>query len=366
MAYYIDLFSPETYNAFTLSDQSVSGFRERQRGVAARVKPGDKLVCYVTKLSRWVGVLEVASEYFIDESPVFTAADDPFVVRFRVKVCSWLALENAIPVTHELSWPHLSFTKPLAPGSTAWTGMVRGSLRKVEENDGRYLEQLLATQAQSPVLLHFETTLNEPSTAIVKTQTSKEVTVAIPGNEETVAATGSQRDSIKIQALLAQMGERMNLKIWLPRNDRQRVLEVWKPKTACLLDSLPLNYDNATLKTIENIDVLWVRGRSIVRAFEVEHTTSIYSGILRMADLMALQPNLQIAAHIVAPTERRDKVLQEISRPVFAFLEKGPLAESCTFISYESVTELAQEKRLEYMTDAVLEEYTEYAEDSGL
>ena len=85
-----------------------------------------------------------------------------------------------------------------------------------------------------------------------------------------------------------------------------------------------------------------------------------------MADLMALQPNLHISAHIVAPTERRDKVLQEISRPVFAFLEKGPLAESCTFISYESVTELAKEKRLEYMTDAVLEEYTEYAEDSGL
>ena len=366
MAYYIDLFSPETYNTFTQSNQSVSGFRERQRSIAARVKPGDKLVCYVTKLSRWVGILEVTSEYFIDDSPIFTEVNDPFVVRFRVKVCSWLALENAVPVSHELSWSHLSFTRALTPGSTAWTGMVRGSLRKVEEKDGRYMEQMLASQAKSPVPLQFEVPVNEPSTAIVKTQASKEVTVAIPNNEETVATTGSQRDSIKIQALLAQMGERMNLKIWLPRNDRQRVLEAWKPKVACLLDSLPLNYDSATLKTIENIDVLWVRGRSIVRAFEVEHTTSIYSGILRMADLMALQPNLHIAAHIVAPTERRDKVLQEISRPVFAFLEKGPLAESCTFISYESVIELAKEKRLEYMTDAVLEEYTEYAEDSGL
>ncbi|WAC12526.1 hypothetical protein [Dyadobacter pollutisoli] len=62
-----------------------------------------------------------------------------------------------------------------------------------------------------------------------------------------------------------------------------------------------LNYDTITLRTIENIDVLWIKGRSIVRAFEVEHTTSIYSGILRMADLMALQPNLDIGAHIVAP-----------------------------------------------------------------
>ena len=48
----------------------------------------------------------------------------------------------------------------------------------------------------------------------------------------------------------------MNLKSWLPRNDRQRVLDVWKPKSKCFLDSLLLNYDNATLKTIENIDVL--------------------------------------------------------------------------------------------------------------
>jgi hypothetical protein len=85
-----------------------------------------------------------------------------------------------------------------------------------------------------------------------------------------------------------------------------------------------------------------------------------------MADLMALQPNLNISAHIVAPIDRKDKVLQEISRPVFAFLEQGPLSESCTFVSYESVLELSKEKRLEYMTDTVMEEYAEYAEEADI
>jgi hypothetical protein len=56
-------------------------------------------------------------------------------------------------------------------------------------------------------------------------------------------------------------------------------------------------------------------------------------------------------------------VLQEISRPVFALLEKGSLKESCTFISYEAVTELSLEKRLEYMNDKVLDEYQERAGD---
>ena len=41
------------------------------------------------------------------------------------------------------------------------------------------------------------------------------------------------------------------------------------------------------------------------RAFEVEHTTAIYSGLLRMADLLALQLNMQIRLHLVAPEERR-------------------------------------------------------------
>ena len=130
-----------------------------------------------------------------------------------------------------------------------------------------------------------------------------------------------------------------------------------------MLEHLPLNYDDTTLKTIENIDVIWIRGRSIVRAFEVEHTTSIYSGILRMADLMALQPNLNINAHIVAPEERKEKVLDEIRRPVFSLLEKGPLAESCSYISYASVKNIADERNLEHMRDTVLEDYEELAEE---
>ena len=70
------------------------------------------------------------------------------------------------------------------------------------------------------------------------------------------------------------------------------------------------------------------------------------SGILRMAELLALQPNMEINLHIVAPSERREKVFQELRRPVFSLLEKGPFSESCTFLTYDSVRELAQEKHL--------------------
>lgn len=372
MAYYINLFSPETYQVFSNTDMSISGFREGQKGIAASVKPGDKLICYVTKLSRWFGVLEVTSDYYIDDTPVYSEKEDPFIVRFKVKPIVWLPYNKALPVDEDLSWNNLSFTKNLPKKSLSWTSMVRGSLRKLDDKDGEFLERFLKEQETSNRIFELdEVDLKKLKANTVKTQDSKEVIVSIPENEEVINTTEVQqesthRESIKVQALLAEIGERMDLKIWIPRSDKQRVLEVWKPKANSLLEILPLNYDNVTLKTIENIDVLWIRGRSIVRAFEVEHTTSIYSGILRMADLMALQPNLNIQAHIVAPIERKDKVFQEITRPVFAFLEKGPLSKSCTFISYESIIELSKEKRLEYMSDSVIEEYTEFAEDGNI
>ena len=118
-----------------------------------------------------------------------------------------------------------------------------------------------------------------------------------------------------------------------------------------------------TFKTIEQIDVIWLKNRSMVRAFEVEHTTAIYSGLLRMADLLALQPNMSIRLHIVAPDERRNKVLREIKRPVFSLLESGPLYEVCSFIPYSAIHELRRLPHLAHMSESIVKEYEEFSED---
>ena len=298
MAYFIDLFSPETYQAFTASDQKVSGFRERHKGIAASVKPGDKLIGYMTKLSRWVGILEVTGHYFLDSKPIFVQPSDPFIVRLPVVPAIWLRPEQSIPISENICWKELSFTKELPKGSLGWTGMVRGSLRRLSDEDGAYLESILLAQSQSPRTYKLSDSDQKKLRSSVVNRTDSQVFVSIPDDDKT-AAGGSrqvkreQHESTKMQALLAQIGEQMHMQIWLPRNDRQRVLELWTPEAKeSLLERLPLNYDDVTLGTIENIDVIWIRKRSIIRAFEVEHTTSIYSGILRMADLMALQPDV--------------------------------------------------------------------------
>ena len=202
----------------------------------------------------------------------------------------------------------------------------------------------------------------------------REVLVSVPDDEieeeaaqEQAAESGTApRQSYRIQAALAQIGIRMGFRIWVPRSDRQNVLAlVPESQRIAFIDELPLNYDDITLQTIERIDVIWLRKRSIARAFEVEHTTAVYSGILRMSDLLAYQPNMDIKLYIVAPDDRRDKVKQEIRRPTFSLLERGPLYQLCSFIPYTAVEALSRLPHLKHMTSgSIVDDYSEqFAED---
>lgn len=367
MAHFVNLFSPDTYDAFGKSDRSISGFRISQKGTADHINVGDKFICYMTKLSRWVGVLEVESAWFEDDAPIFEPENDPFVVRFKVRPLVWLEPEKAIPIHDNEVWNTLSFTRAHDKTTSNWTGRLRASLGQLSSEDGVFLERKLLSQANGGVVY----ALNEQDHRKLVTHQVRRpdgvVSVSVPDDADTPtdragAIPVDSRTSIKNQALVAKIGAQMGFRIWIPKADRGPVFREWQEQDRPILDMLPLNYDETTLRTIEQIDVLWLKGRSIARAFEVEHTTSVYSGILRMADLLALQPNMDIKLHIVAPAERREKVFQELRRPVFSLLDKGPLSESCTYLSYDSVKDLSQEKHLAHLSDSVLDEYAEEAE----
>ncbi|MFH0902608.1 MAG: hypothetical protein V2A73_18415 [Pseudomonadota bacterium] len=322
----------------------------------------------MTKLSRWIGVLDVVDGPYMDQTPIFTSENDPFVVRFHVNASMWLPVDKGVPIHEDHVWNALTFTRGQSKSSSTWTGRLRGSLVQLADSDGELLESLIRNQLAGGVAYPVEEAEYRRLAGHRVRRADKDVSVTVPEDKEaprevTEAVAEEVRESIKIQALLADIGSRMGMQIWIPRSDRSGVLSEWRGDHPPVLDRLPLNYDDTTLKTIEQIDVLWLRGQAIKRAFEVEHTTSIYSGILRMADLLALQPNMDIRLHIVAPVARREKVFQELRRPVFSLLDRGPLSESCTFLSYDGVRELAQQPHLAHLSESVLDDYEEESED---
>jgi hypothetical protein len=143
----------------------------------------------------------------------------------------------------------------------------------------------------------------------------QEVLEEHPKEEPTPDATAHT----EIQWSLLKLGSDMGLDVWVARNDRSREAH-GRPLNDIprLKKDLPLQFDEVTNRTIELIDVLWLRGNAIVAAFEIESTTSIYSGLLRMSDLITMQPNLNIPLYLVAPDERRDSVIKEVNRPTFS------------------------------------------------
>ncbi|MBC7219773.1 MAG: hypothetical protein H5T49_06580, partial [Hadesarchaea archaeon] len=88
---------------------------------------------------------------------------------------------------------------------------------------------------------------------------------------------------------------------------------------------------------ISLIDIIWIRQNAPVCAFEVETTTSIYSGLLRMSDLISVVPALRIKLYIVAPKERQERVRAELTRPTF---QKLGLNDFCKFIPLEDLNAL--------------------------
>lgn len=76
-----------------------------------------------------------------------------------------------------------------------------------------------------------------------------------------------------------------------------------------------------TLESVRLIDVIWIskNDRLVAAAFEVEHSTSIYSGIVRMLDLaLGLEMGITSKLFLVAPEDRRNQVAQQLKRPAFS------------------------------------------------
>ena len=327
-SYWLDLFTGTTWQEFLHAGATVSGFRERRWKTVQQVKPGDYFLCYLTGVSRFIGVLEATSEPYWDETPIWE--DAVFPCRTKVEVIAALTPETAVPI-FDLKEQLTIFQNLKSPA--AWTGHVRGSPARWKPSDGEAVVYAVMEAVENPVGRPVDASKlarrpkilrakGESFTVPASDDTAEQVqeSPAEPPKEERTKEEPSKETTAhtEIQWLLLKLGSDMGLDVWVARNDRNREAHGRRLSDLPRLKSeLPLQFDDVTNRTIELIDVLWLRGNAIVAAFEIESTTSIYSGLLRMSDLITMQPNLNIPLYLVAPDERRDKVIDEVNRPTF-------------------------------------------------
>ena len=185
--------------------------------------------------------------------------------------------------------------------------------------------------------------------------------------DEIVASPQDHRNDVQaghthtqIQYSLAALGRALGYEVWIPKSDQGK-----EHNSATLgqfsMEQLPaLPYSAKVIRIIQNIDVIWFSDEHPTHLFEVEHTTSIYSGLLRMSDFAALIPSIQIQMFICADENRKKQVFAEATRPTFD-KQKPPLRSRCRFISYDTLIDFLnyQADYMRFINVAILDELSE-------
>jgi hypothetical protein len=328
----------------------------------------------MTGISSWIGILEVTSEAFQDSTPIWE--DEAFPCRVGVKPVVTLTPETAVPI-QELRDKLSIFENLTSPA--AWTGHVRGSPEKWTQADGEVVVNAIMEAAENPVVRPVDEKKLMRRPPLLKTKLGLvpapqpdvergddlmlQLAEQAQGQREeygegTNLSTTEATLHDEVQWLLLKLGNDMGLDVWVAQNDRSREIRGQRfDSLPRLKHDLPLQFDEFTNRTIRLIDVLWLRGNTIVAAFEIECTTSVYSGLLRMSDLIAMQPNLRIPLYIVAPEERREKVCNEMNRPTFIRLSPS-MPKICMFISITALR-----RRLEQIGSVVRYVKPEFLEE---
>lgn len=142
----------------------------------------------------------------------------------------------------------------------------------------------------------------------------------------------------EVQGWLRDLGHALGFSVWIASNDQGRPFSGGRLGDGCLTELPTELRDGAGADAIRLIDVLWLEGPgALVRAaFEVEHTTSIYSGIVRLLDLaLGAGAGSAHGLFLVAPDGREAEVRAQLARPAFGRI--GDLA--VRFVPYSALAE---------------------------
>ncbi len=138
----------------------------------------------------------------------------------------------------------------------------------------------------------------------------------------------------QIQTLLGRIGAVKGYDVWIPQNDRNKL--DWSITTRFESRTvIPSGFESVE-GVLQEVDVIWIhKGSNQLRAlFEVEHSTPIYSGLLRFNDIHLVIPNFHPRFSIVANDTRRGLFVRQLKRPTF---QVSGLSELCTFLEYVNV-----------------------------
>mgnify|MGYP000166684210 CR=1 FL=1 len=210
------------------------------------------------------------------------------------------------------SWPHfLAMRQGILDLNTRFRGLLSNDLGAI----GALLFDIGSNRYPAP-----PQDAAEAATWADRLRAAREHAAALPPAE--AKGENDERSHSEVQSWLRDLGLALGFRVWVAANDQGRLYD-GKPLGEGCLKALPAPLAAAPgADAVRLIDVLWLKPDAdrVAAAFEVEHSTSIYSGIVRMLDL-ALgggDPHAEAGLYLVAPDAREAEVRAQLARPAFA------------------------------------------------
>jgi type II restriction enzyme len=233
--------------------------------------------------------------------PFNTAIVNGFNVLFnkKLKLGSWgayLEMRDTILVTNDL------FRDLLSKDLGAFSGLLFeiGSNRIVIENNAE---------------------------EFIKNETEKAAKAAKRRRKEIEEDESEENTHSEMQYLLARLGKSLGYKVWVARNDHKREWNGQKLGEFSIKNLNVFHCPPSVSDTIALIDVLWLdNDENIIAGFEVEKSTSIYSGILRLSDLSLSFKSNDCHFYLVAPEKREKEIRAQLLRPSIRSLESQSIS----------------------------------------
>ncbi len=154
----------------------------------------------------------------------------------------------------------------------------------------------------------------------------------------------------KIQYFLLNAGRSIGYDVVPAVNDKSRSYNGQSFSQISLKKLPQISEDPQVQKTISLIDVMWLEKSSnkMIAAFEVESSTTIHSGILRLNQLaVSLGDTNDVQLYIVIPDKREKEVIAKIKDPAFRLKNKIYYIKFSEFCDhYESICKLGQNRTI--------------------
>ena len=160
--------------------------------------------------------------------------------------------------------------------------------------------------------------VDENAQMVLDKERRKRETLLKKRHREVLTEIKEENMHLQIQYLLLKIGKSLGYDVISASNDRGKSYKDTKFSFISLPRLPKIDIQEDVLKTIDLIDVIWFEKgtNKIVCAYEIEKSTSIYSGILRLVDLAITLPDSEkISLYLVAPEHREKEIIAQLKRP---------------------------------------------------